>query len=144
MNDPPKASNESLFAGHMKIYLIINGLLIGILTLFAFKLGEKLYPNSLIHAQTMAFVVLSISQLFFALNMRNTKKSIFEIGLFTNKYLILSLLLGIIIQVVIITVPFFSNLFKVYSLSFTDWILVFLISIIPLAVNELLKLHLRR
>lgn len=128
----------------MKIYLIINGLLIGILTLFAFKLGEKLYPNSLIHAQTMAFVVLSISQLFFALNMRNTKKSIFEIGLFTNKYLILSLLLGIIIQVVIITVPFFSNLFKVYSLSFTDWILVFLISIIPLAVNELLKLHLRR
>ncbi|MDU3724548.1 MAG: cation transporting ATPase C-terminal domain-containing protein, partial [Clostridium celatum] len=66
------------------------------------------------------------------------------IGLFTNKYLILSLLLGIIIQVVIITVPFFSNLFKVYSLSFTDWILVFLISIIPLAVNELLKLHLRR
>ena len=92
----------------------------------------------------MAFVVLSISQLFFALNMRNTKKSIFEIGLFTNKYLILSLLLGIIIQVVIITVPFFSNLFKVYSLSFTDWILVFLISIIPLAVNELLKLHLRR
>lgn len=143
MDEPPKNQNESLFAGHMKIYLILNGLLIGFLTLFAFKLAEKLYPNSLIHAQTMAFVVLSISQLFFALNMRNSKKSIFTIGIFTNKPLIASIAFGILIQFIIISIPFFSVVFKVYSLTLRDWGIALLISIVPLATNEILKFFIR-
>ncbi|MEN8075920.1 calcium-translocating P-type ATPase, PMCA-type [Clostridioides difficile] len=143
MDEPPKNQNESLFAGHMKIYLILNGLLIGFLTLFAFKLAEKLYPNSLIHAQTMAFVVLSISQLFFALNMRNSKKSIFTIGIFTNKPLISSIAFGILIQFIIISIPFFSVVFKVYSLTLRDWCIALLISIVPLATNEILKFFIR-
>lgn len=143
MDEPPKNQNESLFAGHMKIYLILNGLLIGFLTLFAFKLAEKQYPNSLIHAQTMAFVVLSISQLFFALNMRNSKKSIFTIGIFTNKPLIASIAFGILIQFIIISIPFFSVVFKVYSLTLRDWGIALLISIVPLATNEILKFFIR-
>ena len=143
MDEPPKNQNESLFAGHMKIYLILNGLLIGFLTLFAFKLAEKQYPNSLIHAQTMAFVVLSISQLFFALNMRNSKKSIFTIGIFTNKPLISSIAFGILIQFIIISIPFFSVVFKVYSLTLRDWGIALLISIVPLATNEILKFFIR-
>lgn len=143
MDEPPKNPNESLFAGHMKIYLVLNGLLIGFLTLFAFKLAEKLYPNSLIHAQTMAFVVLSISQLFFALNMRNSKKSIFTIGIFANKPLIASIAFGILIQFIIISIPFFSVIFKVYSLTLRDWGVALLISIIPLVVNEILKFFIR-
>ena len=143
MDEPPKNQNESLFAGHMKIYLILNGLLIGFLTLFAFKLAEKQYPNSLIHAQTMAFVVLSTSQLFFALNMRNSKKSIFTIGIFTNKPLIASIAFGILIQFIIISIPFFSVIFKVYSLTLRDWGVALLISIIPLVVNEILKFFIR-
>ena len=143
MDEPPKNPNESLFAGHMKIYLVLNGLLIGFLTLFAFKLAEKLYPNSLIHAQTMAFVVLSISQLFFALNMRNSKKSIFTIGIFANKPLIASIAFGILIQFIIISIPFFSVIFKVYSLTLRDWGGALLISIIPLVVNEILKFFIR-
>ena len=144
MEEPPRDPKESLFAGHMGIYLIVNGILIGALTLFAFKLGEKIYPNSLIHAQTMAFVVLSVSQLFFSLNMRSTKKSIFKIGLFTNKYLIGSILLGIVIQFGIISIPFLSKVFKVYSLSLSDWGLVMLISLVPLIINEILKIFIRK
>ena len=144
MEDKPRDPSESLFAGKITIYLVINGLLIGILTLVAFKIGEHIYSNSLVHAQTMAFVVLSLSQLFFSLNMRSTKKSIFTLGLFTNKFLIGSIVFGILIQVIIISVPFLSKIFKVYSLSFSDWILVTLISMVPLLVNEIVKIFLRK
>lgn len=143
MKEPPKRSNESLFAGHMKLYLIVNGLLIGALTLLAFKIGEKIYPDSLIHSQTMAFVVLSMSQLFFALNMRSTKKSIFTLGILSNKPLIYSILFGILIQISIIYIPFLSTTFRVYQLTLYDWSAVLLISLIPLLINEVLKLFLR-
>lgn len=143
MDEKPRDPKETLFAGHMGLYLIVNGILIGVLTLVAFKFGEKVYPNSLTHAQTLSFVVLSISQLFFAFNMRSTKKSIFKLGLLTNKYLILSFLFGVIIQVTIISVPFLASVFKVYSLTLKDWIIAILISIVPLIVNELLKIAIK-
>ena len=139
MDLPPKAPNESLFAGRMGILLIINGILIGFTTLIAFVLGEKLYPDSLKHAQTMAFVVLSVSQLFYSLSMRNERKSIFQIGFFKNKWLLASIAFGILLQFAIITIPFTANIFKVYSLSLYDWGIVILISLIPFAINELIK-----
>lgn len=144
MNDIPRDPDESLFAGHMTLYLIINGLFIGILTLFAFRLGENLYPDSLIHAQTMAFLVLSISQLFFSLNMRNTRKSIFKIGIFKNQYLIGSILIGIGLQLLVVFVPFLAKIFKVYPLGLKDVLIVILISLLPLVLNEFMKIFIRR
>ena len=98
MNNPPRNPKESIFIKSDKIQLIINGVLIGGITLFAFKLGERLYADSLIPAQTMAFVVLSVSQLFLSLSLRSNTKSAFSLGIFSNKYLVYSILLGIFLQ----------------------------------------------
>ncbi|MCF0147146.1 MAG: calcium-translocating P-type ATPase, SERCA-type [Clostridium sp.] len=143
MKLPPRNPKESLFAGRIGILLILNGILIGANTLFAFLLGEYLYPDSLRHAQTMAFVVLSVSQLFYSLAMRNETKSLFQVGIFKNKWLIGSLLLGIALQFAIITIPFTADIFKVYSLSLKDWGIVLLISLIPFAINEIVKVFFR-
>lgn len=143
MDLPPKDPKESLFAGRAGILLILNGILIGGSTLFAFVLGEYLYPDSLRHAQTMAFVVLSVSQLFYSLAMRNETKSLFQVGIFKNKWLIASILFGIVVQLAIITIPFTANIFKVYSLDFKDWGIVILISLIPFAINEIVKIFFR-
>ena len=140
MNNPPRNPKESIFVKSDKIQLIINGVLIGGITLFAFKLGERLYPDSLIHAQTMAFVVLSVSQLFLSLSLRSNTKSAFSLGLFSNKYLVYSILLGIFLQVIIISISFIANIFKVTPLLLYDWIVVILVSLIPFAINEILKL----
>ncbi|MBS5969548.1 MAG: calcium-transporting P-type ATPase, PMR1-type [Clostridium perfringens] len=140
MNNPPRNPKESIFVKSDKIQLIINGILIGGITLFAFKLGERLYADSLIHAQTMAFVVLSVSQLFLSLSLRSNTKSAFSLGLFSNKYLVYSILLGIFLQVIIISISFIANIFKVTPLLLYDWILVILVSLIPFAINEILKL----
>ena len=143
MELPPRNPNESLFSGRMGILLIMNGILIGATTLFAFVLGEYLYPESLRHAQTMSFVVLSVSQLFYSLSMRNETKSLFQVGVFKNKWLIASLLFGILLQFAIISIPFTANIFKVYSLGLKDWGLVILISLIPFVVNEIVKIFFR-
>ena len=140
MKEKPRDQKEGLFSGRNGVFLIGNGILIGIITLFAFYIGIKIYPNSITHAQTMSFVVLSVSQLIYTLSIRHNKKSIFEIGIFTNKYLIGAIILGIILQNVVITVPFLASVFKVFTLTPNDWMFVILLSLIPLIINEIAKI----
>jgi len=144
MKDKPRDPKQSLFAGSTGISMLLNGILIGGITLFAFEVGRIRYADSVMHAQTMAFVVLSVSQLFYSLNMRHPRKSIFQTGLFTNKYLLGAIALGIFLQLIVITVPLFSSIFKVYTLSMNDWIFVILVSLIPLIFNEIVKFFLRK
>ncbi|MBZ9625104.1 cation-translocating P-type ATPase [Clostridium sp. FP2] len=157
MKYKPRNPKDSLFKGE-SLNLLLNGLLIGILTLAAFVIGAKYYSgetrlfplfpgnlseDALKHAQTMAFVVLSVSQLVHSLNMRNEKKSIFQIGLLSNKYLIGAIVFGILLQDFIITVPFLANVFSVHSLSLMDWGFVTILSLMPLLLNEIVKIFKR-
>lgn len=160
MKYKPRNPKDSLFKGE-SLNLLLNGTLIGLLTLTAFVVGFKYYSrdtnlfplfpknisdvseDALRHAQTMAFVVLSVSQLVHSLNMRNGKKSIFQIGLFSNKYLIGAIFFGIVLQDLIITIPFFANAFSVHDLSLMDWGFVTVLSLIPLLFNEIVKIFKR-
>ena len=154
MKEKPRHAKESLFSGSVP-FLIFNGVIIGLLTLIAFIAGAKFYTgdtnlfplfperiddDALLHAQTMAFVVLSFSQLVHSFNLRSRTKSIFSIGIFTNKYLVFSLLIGVLMQVCIISIPPLANIFGVHALTMRDWEFVLLLSIIPLVVNEIIKL----
>lgn len=143
MDNKPRDPKESLFAKGAGVSLVLNGILIGVLTLIAFKIGEHTYGVGTNHAQTMAFVVLSVSQLFHSLNMRHPEKSIFQLGLFSNKYLILSIIAGIFLQNIVITVPALASVFKVYPLTFNDWLFVGALSIMPLVLNEIAKVFIR-
>jgi Ca2+-transporting ATPase len=75
--------------------------------------------------------------------MRHPTKSIFQVGWFTNKYLIASILFGIFLQEIVITVPFLRNVFGVFDLRLYDWSIVVLLSIVPLVVNEIVKIFIR-
>lgn len=150
MKNKPRDPKESFFAHGAGIRAIIGGTLIGILTLVAFYFGLKEFGYSLgsqdipediiTYARTMAFVVLACSQLFYSLSLRNSTKSIFQIGLFSNIYLVGAIIVGLILQFGVITIPFFADAFKVQNLSLKDWIFVLCFSVIPLIVNELIKL----
>ena len=158
MDEKPRNPKHSLFAEGAGLSLVLNGILIGLLTLTAFVIGARVYTGAtdlfpifpkniseaaLTHAQTMAFVVLSVSQLIHALNMRHPHKSIFQVGLFSNKYLIGSIILGIFLQDIVITVPFLASVFKVFDLNMRDWGFVALLSLVPLILNEIVKIFIR-
>lgn len=153
MNQKPRDKNESFFAEKAGGRALIGGLLIGLATLAAFVIG--LYEQGVtftqigsiahgeeafIHASTMAFVVLAFSQLFYAFSLRSTKKSVFQVGVFKNKALIGSLILGILLQMMIINMPFFNQAFQVNPLNFADWDIVILLSLLPFGVHELIKI----
>jgi Ca2+-transporting ATPase len=75
--------------------------------------------------------------------MRNEYKSIFQIGIFSNKYLIGAIIIGFILQIGVISVPFLAEAFKVQNLSIMDWDIVILLALIPLIVNEIIKIFIR-
>ncbi len=157
MKNKPRDAKENLFKGSLA-FMVFNGVLIGLLTLAAFYIGAveetgirgigALAPNvlkgdGLRHAQTMAFIVLSVSQLIHSLNLRSETKSIFTVGLLTNKYLIGAIALGIFLQDIVITVPFLAGVFNVNDLVMNDWLIVSALAVVPLIANEIIKIFKR-
>lgn len=110
--------------------------MLGMLTLFAFSLGNKLYGLEV--ARTMAFLSLGLLELVHSLNIKSDE-SIFKTGLFENKYLIGALILGTILQVVVVCIPTLADIFKLVPLNRVQWLYVALISISPIAIIELQK-----
>ncbi len=153
MKKKPRDPRESFFAKGAGVRAIIGGTLIGILTLAAFYFGLNEYGYSLhskdipedvlTYARTMSFVVLAASQLFYSLTVRNSTKSIFQIGLFSNMYLIWAIIVGFILQLGVISIPFLANAFNVHNLSLRDWGLVIVFALVPLAMNEIIKVFMR-
>lgn len=136
MDKKPQDAKKSLFADGLWGKIFIEGTMIGILTLMAFSIGNKLYGLTV--ARTMAFASLSILELVHSLNVR-TEQSIFKIGIFKNVYLTGAILLGIFLQVIVITIPQICDVFKVAELNFVQWGIVAGISILPLIIVELQK-----
>ncbi len=128
MYKKPVSQKKGMFADGLIFKIIFEGGMIGSLALIAYIIG----------GQTMCFAVLSLSQLFHAFNMRS-EHSIFHIGLFTNPKMILSFIIGTIMQVTVISVDSLARIFKVIPLSLTEWITVFLFSIMPIIIVEFQK-----
>ncbi|MEF9967713.1 MAG: calcium-translocating P-type ATPase, PMCA-type, partial [Longicatena sp.] len=122
MKEQPRNREESLFAHGGMAFTVLNGMFIGTITLVAFRYGLNMGEMK---AQTMAFMVLSISQLFHALNLRSRTHSIIEVGVFKNKWLILTMVFGIVLQILVCQLPIFHLLLKTVSLSIQEWGIVF-------------------
>jgi len=164
MKRSPRNPKESFFSEGAGVRAVIGGTLIGLLTLVAFylgisetgmignlgqleamaKVGNEAAKHALTQGRTMAFIVLTVSQLFYSLTMRNSQKTIFEIGIFKNKYLIGSIILGITLQIGLTSFAPIAEVFKVTKISFGNWDIVLLFALIPFAINEIIKLISRK
>ena len=136
MNRKPRNSKESIFAGGLWQKIITEGVMLGCLTLFAFSLGTRLFGLTV--GRTMAFVSLGMLELVHSFNVKS-EESIFKVGVFENKYLIGSLLLGTLLQVIVVVVPYFANIFELVPLTGIQWIYTGMISVVPIVVGEVQK-----
>jgi len=153
MKEKPRDAKESFFAGGAGFHLVLGGVLIGALTIMAFWFGyyEHGYSpfdhsapdNTVEYAQTMAFMVLVMCQLFFTFAVRSSSKSIFQIGIFSNKYLIVSVVLGILLQLIVIGIPFMQRAFHLQMLDWRGWLIAISLGLVPLFINEIVKLFIR-
>ena len=137
MIQPPRNPKEGIFSGKMGFNIFSQGIFIGIITLIAFYYGYSQY--SLVVGETMAFGTLSFTQLWQSLNSRSDKFSIFRLGIFSNRYLVLAILGSGILQLMVMLVPFLQSVFQVTALTFSQWLVVILISLTAIPYVELLK-----
>ena len=142
MKRPPKKNSKKLFDKNLWTEIILEGLMIGSLALLAFSIGKNVF-HDIIVGQTMAFAVLSVSQLVHAFNMRSDK-SVIKAGLFKNKYLILSFIIGLIFEAGVISIPPIAVIFGVIPLNALQWGITAILSLMPFIIVETQKLLNRR
>ena len=142
MDGRVKKSKTGIFTKDRWARISIEGMMIGSLALLSYAIGTVVFGKEII-GSTMAFATLSISQLVHAFNLK-TENSIFSINLFNNPYLIGSLIIGIFLQVAVIMVPTFSNIFKVVPLNSIQWLVVIVLCIMPIVIVEIEKLLTRK
>jgi Ca2+-transporting ATPase len=138
MKRQPRSKAEGIFEVGMKRTIFIEGILIGIFTLLAFKIGQN-FGGSLEQARTMAFATLSFSQLFHVFNFRSLKESIFKRGMVNNQFLIGAALLSGMVQAVVMLVPFLREIFSLAKLDLIHWGYVLLFSAVIIPLVELWK-----
>ncbi len=136
MNEKPRKKDESIFAGGLLSRIFMQGLLLSLVTIFAFMVGLK--NADVKTAQTMAFSTLCLSRLAYGFYVRS-KQPIFKIGLFSNKYMILAVIVGVILTAMVLTVPFVSSIFEVSSISGEFLKYVVLLPFLPLLIMESTK-----
>ncbi len=159
MRQQPRKAQESLFARGGFACTCFYGALIAAISLTAFLMpacallkanGQALTPEGisrllgnpmvLSKAQTYAFTVLGISQLFHAIGMRDTERSVFGMNHLENKLMIAACLLGFCLQFAVTEIPFLIRAFGTSHLSGSEWLRLSLLAAVPLFAHEFLVL----
>jgi len=139
MKRPPRPTNESVITMRGAFSMLGQGAFIAVCSLLAFCFVLFIEDEGINRARTAAFIVLSCSQLFHSFNCRSATESLFKIGVFTNKKLVLATFVSFLLQMAVVYIPFLQKVFKTTPLGLADWIFVIMVSSFPLWAMELVK-----
>jgi Ca2+-transporting ATPase len=95
-------------------------------------------------AETMAFVTLSLCELFRAYTVRSERISVFQLGVFTNKYMQIAVAASIFLLLLVVNVPFLQPIFNTHFLRWNEWVIVLGLALVPAIMEEFTKIFLRR
>jgi Ca2+-transporting ATPase len=95
-------------------------------------------------AETMAFVTLSMSELFRAFTVRSERLSIFQLGFFSNRYLVGAVALSMTMLLLTVFIPFLQPIFNTHAMSLSEWEVVLGLALLPAVAEEVTKWWLRR
>ena len=140
MNRPPVRAEKSLFSKSSIASIAFFGLYITALTIGVYAVGLKLYGNEV--ATALTFLTISFTELFHAFNIRSERQSIFRCGLFSNKILLATVALGILVNVLLAISPF-AGAFGLVSLGWQHWLVALGLAVSVIPVGEIYKLVLR-
>lgn len=148
MNRPPRDKNEGIFAGGLGFDAAYQGVLVAVLTLLAFLIGHFMESGRLVFEEsadgmTMAFLTMSLAEVFHSLNMRSQRESIFTIRTH-NKYLYLAMVLSLLLTAAVIYVPFLSTAFGFEPIALDEYLVSVAMAISVIPIVELVKWIQRR
>jgi Ca2+-transporting ATPase len=165
MKRKPRAKNEPIVTRSMGVGIVIQTITQTTAVLTAFGLGlywhiDQALPagvNPILGliqhdwrgvdvqtAETMAFLTLSLCELFRAYTVRSERSSLFEIGIFSNKYMQYAVGLSVTLLLLVSSVPFLQPIFNTDFLVLNEWLIVLGLALIPATSEEITKFFLRR
>lgn len=138
MEQPPHKREEGVFSGGVGFAVAVEGCLVGALALLAYTIGRAFFdydPAAPAIGRTMAFCVLSLSQLVHSFNMRS-EHSVLKLGLLSNRKLVAACGFCAFLMVSVVLFPPLSALFQTTALTALQWLIVAALSLCPLLVVE--------
>ncbi len=141
MKYPPRDPKVPLIDGRMWAGIAFTGVFEAVLTLAAFMIGRTVSQE---YAVTMAFVTLGLSQLFAAYGARSEHVSVWSLGLFKNRIMLLALAVSSLLQVSVVLIPALRRIFELDMLSGIHWLIVIGMSALMLVFSEVEKAVARR
>ncbi|MEG6565582.1 calcium-translocating P-type ATPase, SERCA-type [Thermoanaerobacterium saccharolyticum] len=135
MNLKPRKADESIFANGLGIRIGIVGTLMAVCTLSSYIFA--LTYGTLDRARTIAFSTLVMVELIHSFECRSERHLIFELGLFTNKYLVVAVTVSFLLFLSTIYIPFLSAVFRTVPLTWFDWLVAVFFSSIEFVFNNL-------
>jgi len=144
MRQPSRRPEARLLDRGTLLAIGAQGVMLCAIALGAFAYSLYGLNQEVEQARTVAFTVMVITQLVHAFNCRSERLSLFHIGLWTNRPLLLAFSLSLGIQVAILTIPAVAPVFKIAPLPIEDWVMMGAIGFLPFLFIELLKALRRR
>ncbi len=142
MHRSPRDAKEGVFAGGLGFDVVLQGIIISVITLISYFIGVKLEGDGA-HGMTMAFVALSMTEIFHSFNMRSRRQSVFSLKTH-NGMLWLSMLLALALTLLVLFVPFVADLFGFTQIKFFEFMIAVGIAFTIVPITELVKLIQRK
>ena len=149
MRRPPRDSKEGIFAGGLAFDIAYQGILVTILTIASYIIGSLMDPavgsfaalraaGVSDHGMTMAFLTMSMCEIFHSFNMRSQRKSVFTLGTH-NKVLWAAMIGSLVLTTLVLEVPFLANAFGFTPIGILEYGLAMLLAAIVIPVVETVK-----
>ncbi len=151
MTQPPRSSKEGIFSNGLGFDMVYQGLMVSILTLAAyfigvnFEFGANWYTEVVVngvhsaHGMTMAFLTMSMAEIFHSLNMRSQRGSIFTLK-GKNMFLFGAMALAFILTTLVIEIPFLASVFGFSTVGIDEYLIGIGLAFLVIPVVELIKL----
>ena len=143
MKKKPRDPKEGIFAGGMGFDVFFQGAVVTVLVMISYLVGHRIesgaweFVNSA-DGTTMAFLTLSMVEIFHSLNMRSRRGSIFKLNSH-NKFLYGAMVVSLILTTVVIEVPFIAKAFQFTPIDFTEYVIALGLAVLILPIMEIVK-----
>jgi P-type Ca2+ transporter type 2C len=137
MKKSPRNPKQNIFAEGLGFNIISQGVVKGLLVLAAYYVAFNIHSEEV--AITTAFATLGLVQLCHAFTIRSETKSVIKIGFFTNMRLNIAVAVAALLQVSVIIIPTFNELFQVTQLYWEEWLITIIASLAIIPIVEMQK-----
>ncbi|MFP4384739.1 MAG: calcium-translocating P-type ATPase, SERCA-type [Spirochaetia bacterium] len=143
MKRKPRKRNESVINSEMLAGFAVQGIVIAASVIIAFLLGRSFYSGSISHARSIAFATLVTAQIIRGFTVRSQYHSIFSIGFFSNKYMVMAILSSIVLLLAVVYIPFLNGVFNTTPLTPRDWLVILSFGLAAPIAEEITKVFIR-